>query len=170
MTMYYGSEAGWPHGSMIDLAKSPETIRKEAEPMQSCAPTPCPVPEYPWGLSISLENESLAKLGLDGELPTVGDILEFFAAAKVTSASMREEIDPSTGQAKQCCRIELQIVGMLPHEEESAAEDRMETEQARSAGRRSRFYGGSMGEAGSEAKYARDVAGYNGSREAGNRP
>lgn len=139
MAMYGGGdEAGWPHGGMIDMAKSPETIARETAPMAACAPSPCAVPEYPWGLSISFENETLQKLGLDGNLPTVGDIFEFSAAAKVTSASMTENIDPATGQPKQCCRVELQIVGMLPHEEESAVEDAME----QSAARRQRFYGG----------------------------
>jgi hypothetical protein len=164
MPLYNGSEAAWPHGSLIDMAKSPEQVRKEAEPMASCAPSPCPVPEYPWGLCISLENETLAKLGLDGDPPQVGDILEFFAAAKVTSASMREEIDPATGAPKSCCRVELQIVGMLPHEEETAGKDRMEEQEARSAGRRQRFYGGSM------PSYDRDVAGYRDARDAGGRP
>jgi hypothetical protein len=164
MPLYNGSESAWPHGQMIDMAKSPEQVRKEAEPMASCAPSPCPVPEYPWGLCISLENETLAKLGLDGELPRSGDILEFFAVAKVTSSTARDEIDPATGQSKECKRVELQIVGMLPHEEESQATDRVEEEQARSAGRRQRFYGGSM------PSYDRDVASYKDNRDAGGRP
>jgi hypothetical protein len=157
MAIYNGDEKAWPHGRMIDMAKSPAEISKEIAP-QPCDPCPpSSVPEYPWGLSISLEDDTLKKLGLDGDLPQAGDILEFFATAKVTCASTREEIDTATGAKRLCCRIELQIVAMLPHEEESAAEDRVETEQARSAGRRNRFYGDSM-------------AGYQDAREAGNRP
>ncbi len=158
MPMYGGGDAAWPHGQMIDMAKSPEKIREDAAPIADSA-RPA-VPQYPYGLCISLDDESLAKLGLDGELPQAGDILEFCAAAKVTCASTTENVDPMTGQTKACKRVELQIVAIAPHEEESAVEEAME----RSAARRKRFYGDTM------QSYDRDVAAYNGSREAGPRP
>lgn len=69
------------------------------------------------------------------------DIFEFYATARVTCASQNEMIDPSTGQPKSCSRVELQIVGMCPREEESEEDDRLEEEEVRSRARRMRFYG-----------------------------
>jgi|SRR5215475_7722495 len=131
---------GWPHGEMIDMARTPEEIKEKTEEMT--APMPLKVPQYPYGLCISLDDDSLEKLGLAGDLPDVGDILEVYVTAKVTCASKTENIDPATNQPKSCSRIELQIVGMLPHEEEPEEVDRAEEEEARSRGRRQRFYGG----------------------------
>jgi len=129
----------WPHGDMVDMSYDPEDIRQKQEEMMG-PPKPS-APQYPCGLSISLSDDELQKLGLDGDMPAVGDLLEFFATAKVTSAQMTESVD-SSGVPKKCCRVELQIVGMLPHGEEPPETDRIEEEQARSEGRRRRFYNG----------------------------
>jgi hypothetical protein len=141
MPTYYGSEAAWPHGKMVSLARKPP----EPMPIDGPAPPRQPAVEYPYGCCLSFDDETLAALGLDGETPKPGDVLEFFAAAAVTCASQ----DPVTGKR----RVELQIVEMLPHEEESAVQDAMEE----SAARRKRFYGQSMAE-------------YDDTREAGPRP
>lgn len=130
----------WPHGEMIDMARTPEEVREKAEAMAK--PMPDTVPQYPYGLCISLGDDELEKLGLDDDLPDVGDILECYVTAKVTCAKSVEKIDPVTGQAEKCCCVELQIVGMLPRDEEPEEVDRIEEEQARSRGRRQRFYGG----------------------------
>jgi len=127
----------WPHGDLVYIASDPEEIRQKQDdmlkgPMERA-------PQYPFGLSISLCDADLEKLGLDGPLPAVGDLLEFFATAKVTSAQMTESLD-SSGVPQKCCRVELQIVGMLPHSEEPPETDRIEEEQARSDARRRRFY------------------------------
>jgi|GEM_PF-1513978 hypothetical protein len=156
MAAYNGRGAEWPEGGMIDMAKSPARIAEEATPAK-CAPSP--VAEYPYGLCISFDDDTLAKLGLDGELPQVGDIFEFCAVAKVTCASSNESIDPATGETKACKRVELQIIAMAPRED-----DAVEQAMQQSAARRRRFYGGSM------QSYDRDVAAYNPGRDAGARP
>ncbi len=131
MPLYNGDEAAWPHGRMISLAQ------KSPEPMEiGSMPEPRPPIHYPYGCCLCFDDETLAALGLEGDMPKPGDVLEFFATAAVTCASQ----DPVTGKR----RVELQITEMLPHEEESAEEDAMEEAQARSAGRRKRFYGDSM--------------------------
>jgi hypothetical protein len=147
---YYRDEPdtdSWPHGDMVDMAQTPEEIADKAEKM-AAAPMPVKVPQYPYGLSISLCDDELEKLGLDmetnGELPEVGDILEFYATAKVTCASCIENVDAMTGQPKKCCRVELQIVGMAIHGDEPEYVDRVEEEEARSQARRTRFYGRTM--------------------------
>lgn len=149
MSLYNGSEAAWPHGKMVHLA------RKRPEPQEVMESMTPPAAEYPFGCCLSFDDETMAALGLT-EMPTPGDVLEFFATAQVTCASE----DPITGKR----RVELQITEMLPHEEESAGEDTMEEQQAQSSGRRQRFYGESMSD------YDRDVASYNDNREAGPRP
>jgi hypothetical protein len=149
-----GTDASWPHGKMVSLARSGEEANKEM--MAVVDPQPPQGPQYPYGCCLRLDGDTMRKLGLDGEMPTAGDILEFYATAMVTCA----RVDPSSGEP---C-VELQITEMLPHEEESASEDRMEEEAAKSAGRRGRFYGESMG------GYDRDIASYDGNRDAGERP
>lgn len=138
----------WPHGEMVDMARTPDPPPPPPDdaPAPPAPPAP-PQPQYPWGLSICLGDDELDKLGLStDQLPDVGDILEAFTTSKVTSVSCTENVDPATGQPKKCCRVELQIVGMKVHGEEPEAVDRIEEEQARSRGRRQRFYGETMSE------------------------
>lgn len=121
---------------MVSLAKSPAEVKEEQKMYDAPAIASKPsVPEYPYGACISLEDETLEKIGLAGDLPAVGEMIHFGAIAKVTSASMNERIGPD-GVAKQCCRIELQItdMGVL-------SADPADNEMAKSAARRERFYG-----------------------------
>lgn len=65
-------------------------------------------PTYPYGLTISLDNESLAKLGIENDLPEVGDKLIIMAHATVQSVSSSEsEGDKSPRQS-----VTLQITDM----------------------------------------------------------
>lgn len=106
---------------MVSLAKS-TTEAKADMPATAVSMPMGGVPEYPYGCCISLDDESLKKLGLDGDMPSVGEMVHFGAIAKVTSASMHQSIDES-GAAKECCRIELQItdMGVLSAEPEPRA-------------------------------------------------
>lgn len=117
--------------SMVDLARTPEEVRDEisaGKPASLPKPT---VPTYPWGLCVSLDEDTLEKLGLDGDLPDVGDLIQFTALARVTSASQNERTT-ETGEKEVCQRIELQItamdVGGTQEEQDPSA-------------RRKRFYG-----------------------------
>lgn len=62
-------------------------------------------PEYPYGLSISLNNDSLEKLGVE-KLPQVGTELLVLAKVKVSSASAS---DSEYGSSKN---VSLQITEM----------------------------------------------------------
>lgn len=61
----------------------------------------CCVPDsdeaYPWGLSIDLETESMAKLGISS--PQVGSKVLIVSEAYVTSVSSREEKDGTPQQS-----------------------------------------------------------------------
>lgn len=130
------ASGAWP-SRLVDMARSPEEIREQAEDM-AIAPAGVPdVPQYPWGLTLRLENHALEKLGLDGTMPAAGDILEFFASAKVTNVRSEERVDPTTGESKCDCCVELQITAMLPHGSDAEA-----NAEERSAARRARFYNG----------------------------
>lgn len=76
-------------------------------------------PEYPYGLSISLDDESMNKLGL-GELPAVGDEMMVMAKVKVQSASESEY----EGEGKSR-NVTFQITDMGLKEEEKRAADKM---------------------------------------------
>lgn len=98
--------------SMVDLARTPEDVKKEiGKDMAMASPSPVgerTVPTYPYGLCVSLDEETLKKLKLDGDLPDVGEMIHFCAMAKVTSASMSER-EGTDGAKETCRRVELQI-------------------------------------------------------------
>jgi hypothetical protein len=74
---------------------------------------------YPYGLCLSLDNETLDKLDLDGDCEP-GDFIHLFALCKVTSVSKND-----TGDGMKC-RIELQIThaGVESEDEENEEEDK----------------------------------------------
>lgn len=61
-------------------------------------------PEYPWGLSLNLDDAALKKLGID-ELPEAGDTCEIMAHAKVTRVSQSTEDGKNGGHRN----VEIQI-------------------------------------------------------------
>ena len=80
--------------------------------------------EYPYGLSISLDNTTLEKLGVDHDNFEIGDIYDLRAMARVTSVSSNET------ESGECCRVEMQIV-MLGCENESSEDDEEEAPRKR---------------------------------------
>lgn len=85
---------------MINMKMSPKEAKEWSEP------SPAEAPEYPYGLSIDLSDESLAKLGIT-ELPKVGAQLEIRAKVTVTSTSSYE-----TQGGEPDKRVCLQITDM----------------------------------------------------------
>lgn len=125
--------------TMIDMAHTPEDVKKELAEMGSPASAAPLVGVYPYGLCISLDDETLQKLKLDGELPSVGEMIHLCAMAKVTSVSENEREDTNGGK-KTCRRVELQITHLATENEDqenAEVEDRIGKQKAR----QSRFYG-----------------------------
>ena len=54
--------------------------------------------EYPWGLELNLENESIEKIGIDVENTNVGDDVYFTARAKINSVSESESVHSGKGK------------------------------------------------------------------------
>jgi hypothetical protein len=128
---------------MVNMAKSPEEVKKEVGdyPMPAEVSSKPSVPVYPWGLCLRLDESVLKKLGLDGDLPEVGDIVHFCAQAKVTSVSENES-EKSDGTKQRCCNVELQITDLgVP-----AATPAEEAEEA-AEHRRNKWYGGADADA-----------------------
>lgn len=124
---------------MINMARTPAEVKEQLKdyPVSAGEGSTPSVPSYPWGLSVSLEEESLSKLGMDKRMLTVGETLQIVCMMRVTSVS-ESESERSDGSKNSCCRVELQITDMgLP------MADVADIEIERSAGRRKRFYGAS---------------------------
>lgn len=83
---------------MIDMKRKPETKTLLAEP------TEANTPEYPYGLNLYLDEESLTKLGI-AELPAIDSELRVEALACVVNISQQE----SQGSDKPQRSINLQI-------------------------------------------------------------
>lgn len=64
-------------------------------------------PEYPWGLQINLDEESLSKLGVN-EMPKVGSKKMLCAIVEVFDTSIRQ----GKGDEKQMRSMSLQITDM----------------------------------------------------------
>lgn len=75
--------------------------------------------QYPWGLRITLDNESLQRIGLNAKsLPAVGDSVTIMAMANVCSVSTR------TTDHGDDSNVELQItdIGLAPQKRDDAKE------------------------------------------------
>lgn len=64
----------------------------KAETMLGCGPDSDDQPAYPYGLSIQLDDETLAKLGIT-DLPPVGTVMQLTALVEVCSVSQYENQD-----------------------------------------------------------------------------
>lgn len=68
-------------------------------------------PAYPWGLEVSLNDESIDKLGIDLENTKADDIVYFVAQARVTRTSSSESTEYG-GKVRKNRDIGLQIQKM----------------------------------------------------------
>lgn len=85
---------------MINMKMTKEETREYTSPVEADAP------EYPYGLSIDLDDGSLEKLGIT-DLPKVGDEMTITAKVVVTSTS---SYDTQGGDPEK--RVCLQITDM----------------------------------------------------------
>lgn len=121
--------------AMVDMARTADDVKaalvKERGDLAASPPRADTMPTYPWGLSLSLDEDALKKLGIDaGDLPGVGEMVHFCAMAKVTSASESER-EGTDGSKETCRRVELQITHLGLENEDQENRD---------------WYGGTMSE------------------------
>lgn len=94
---------------LVSMKIKPEkTLRKTTEAKEVAMDQP----EYPWGLEVSLNEDSIKKLGIDVENVNAGDDVFFFAKAKVTRISLNENVDSITGKKNSNGDISIQIEKM----------------------------------------------------------
>lgn len=92
--------------------KSMKITKSQQEKMSK--PMPMDTPQYPWGLQIRLDNDSLKKLGIS-DLPKVGKKMMLVARVEVSSASQHTMKGGNDNMS-----VELQITDMcLESESES---------------------------------------------------
>jgi hypothetical protein len=108
---------------MVDMRRSPQEKKEVME-----GPAVADIPDYPYGLCISLGDEELAKLDLDCSDCESGDTIDLRAFAKVTSISKHDY------NGQQTTRIELQIVQLAVENEDTEYE-----EEGGESGRRGRY-------------------------------
>jgi len=99
---------------LIDVAYTAKERKEEKAEMNVSSKAP----EYPWGLSLTLNEETLAKLGME-KLPRVGEELYVWAVAKVTSVAMRSDQHDDEDRS-----VSLQITHMQCSEEEPGKADK----------------------------------------------
>jgi len=80
---------------------------EKAKYAETVAP-PGDQPMYPWGLSVRLDEDAIAKLGLT--LPEAGSAMMLHAKVLVTEVMSREEMED--GKAKVCRSATLQITDL----------------------------------------------------------
>lgn len=115
--------------AMIDMKRT-AAEKDEATAM----PFPSGGPDYPYGLCISFDSETVEKLALDDDVQ-VGDMIHLHCMAKVTSVSVSDN-----EQSGPCCRYELQITHIAA-EDEDGENDKEEAAEDKRPSRRSRLYG-----------------------------
>jgi Major coat protein-like len=120
-----------PIPAMTDMRRTDE---EKAETVADMMPTPMNQPDYPYGLCISLNEETLEKLGLDEKDFDVGDMVHIQGMGLVTSKSTTANSE--TGDK---CRIEIQITHLASENEDDENEE-AEGKEAEPE-RRSKLYG-----------------------------
>lgn len=86
--------------AMVNMKASAEEANEQAPALGQAAG-----PAYPWGLRICLDDEALAKLGM--QPPAIGAVVTFSARATVTGARLDQD---AAGESESS--IDLQITDM----------------------------------------------------------
>lgn len=85
---------------MISLKRDDDDDRDDYEKMAT-APMQATLPDYPWGMCIHLDPETVAKLGFD-TLPAPETVFVLNARAVVTRAEV-----PAGAPDQKCCDLQI---------------------------------------------------------------
>lgn len=96
------------------------------------------LPQYPWGLRISLTQDELAKLKIDPATCNIDGMMHLHAIARVTSVSCDKRQDGTENH-----RVELQIeqLAVESEDEENAEADTIIAKTSRRAAKMRTLYG-----------------------------
>jgi hypothetical protein len=101
--------------ALVEMKRSKAAKKKDAEGPSIGGD------DYPYGLRVNLDHESLQKLGID-KLPSVGDKMHLHAHAHVVSA---EERSSEGGKKHRSVSLELRKMQIGEHEGETASQTRL---------------------------------------------
>ena len=119
-----------PDSKPVDLAYTKAEIKEQRAGMggPTTLGSKSKGPQYPWGLTVRLDEISMKKLGMD-DLPEVGELCQVTGLGRIVSVSQRESTDSESKS------VEIQIEKMnLAVQEESAAAEAAEAYDAFDAG------------------------------------
>lgn len=103
----------------VDLSYTKKELKDRNGPVEATAtPGKSSEPKYPWGLEIRLDETSLKKLGMDGDLPEVGELCQVTGIGRIVSVSQRE----SEGSSSKEVAIQIERMNLEVKEESDAAE------------------------------------------------
>ena len=92
---------------MIDMAYT-----KAEKKSDGCEVAMTEKPDYPWGLEIRLEKESLDKLGIK-QMPVVGEIININALCKVTACSQSVNDSEGSENENRCVTLQITAIGIV---------------------------------------------------------
>jgi len=107
---------------MVDMERT-AAEKKAAEERMKAMPEG---DDYPWGLSINLGKDELAKLGIDS-LPKIGAEFRIVGIAKVTSVSASAD----TTDEHQCMGMQIIELGLEDDSDTTTAANKLYGEQAK---------------------------------------
>lgn len=84
---------------MVNMAMDPEEAAEQMQPMADSTEGP----RYPYGLELSLDDDSMAKLGM-ATCPDVGYVMKLTALVTVTSCSTSQQ---QGGDAENSMRMQI---------------------------------------------------------------
>jgi hypothetical protein len=94
--------------AMVDLKRVGEEDKEEGTMLSPSKPKE---PEYPYGLCLMLDEETMTKLGIT-ELPEVGKKLTFTAVAAVRSVSASSYEEDGAVEKHKSCELQVQAMDM----------------------------------------------------------
>lgn len=74
------------------------------------------LPQYPWGLRITLTEKEMAKLKLDPSAAVIDGMIHLFAMARITSVSCDKRAD---GSENHRCELQIEQLALESEDEEN---------------------------------------------------
>ncbi|MCE5212657.1 MAG: hypothetical protein LLG40_14035 [Deltaproteobacteria bacterium] len=106
--------------TLIDMKKNPVEVKET----NKCCPESCESDMYPYGLQGDLEEEGIAKLGVDLADVTVGEEIIIKAIAQITEVKEEQVMRDGKPKTERRLRWHIKKLGIkFKDEEEDAAEE-----------------------------------------------
>lgn len=97
------------------------------------------LPQYPWGLRISLTQDELKKLGIDPAACTIDGMMHLHAIARITSVSCDKRQD---GEERHRVELQIEQLAVESEDKENAEADAAMSKSSRASMRTKALYGG----------------------------